>query len=188
MGYRRNLTNSQIVPLALMGGEGETTTGNMSVSDRTGRRYMGGTGQMPRPWARLIDERAQAGAVSMVIYSYSTPIAWRDADYGWVIPDVTYSTTTSCKHQNKLWRLYGTTYYMPWDATAEDARRVLSGELAFVRDRKGRAVATVPGPNYRPEFPAFRSTVVHEDGSSTVRWVPGRIVLDSERGLVNGGI
>ncbi|AWY05832.1 hypothetical protein SEA_PIONEER3_4 [Microbacterium phage Pioneer3] len=169
MGYRRNLTNSQIVPLALMGGQGETTTGNMSVSDRTGRRYMGDTGQMPRPWARLIDERAQAGAVSMVIYSYSTPIAWRDADYGWVIPNVTYSVTTSAKHQNQLWRLRGTTYYMPWDATAEDARRVLSGELAFVRDSKGRAVATVPGPNYISGIVAVGERIRFRDLDGAVR-------------------
>jgi len=149
MAYRKNQTNAQIVALALHGIEGETTTGNMSTENRDRLGYAGSRGHMPQPWARLYSERAQDRAVLRVIYSYNTPIAWLDRDYGWVIPCVSYSVTTSAKHQSQLYRLRGTTYYMPWDATPEDARRVLAGELSFIRDGKGRAIATVPGPNYR---------------------------------------
>jgi hypothetical protein len=35
---------------------------------------------------------------SYVIFSYDTPIAWRDVEGRWFIPSVTYSRTTS-KHQ-----------------------------------------------------------------------------------------
>lgn len=144
-------TNESIVFAALRGENAETANGNMSTANRAGLRWIGGTGAMPKVWARLISERAEAGAVGQVIRSYSTPIAWLDAEYGWIIPVVTYSVTTSVKHQTQLHRLRGTKLYMPWDATEEDARRVLAGELRFVTDSKGNAVATVPGPNYVPE-------------------------------------
>ena len=154
MAYRKNQTNSQIVALALCGAEGETTTGNMSTSSKRGRRYIGGTGYMPKSWAALISERAEAGAVLQVIRSYTTPIAWLDRDYGWVIPCVSCSVTTSTKHQSQLYRLHGTMYYMPHDATLEDARRVLAGELVFTSKGYGNSrvfTGTVPGPNYTPE-------------------------------------
>lgn len=168
MAYRKNQTNAQIATLALNGAEGETTTGNMSVQNRAGYLLAPHTGYMPKPWARLMGERAMAGAVSMVIYSYSTPIAWLDREHGWVIPAVSYSVTSG-KHRTHLWRLRGTTYYMPHDATAEDARRVLSGELAFVRDTKGRAVATVPGPNYISGIVAVGERIRFRDVHGAVR-------------------
>lgn len=143
MAYRKNQTNAQIVALAMMGIEGETTTGSMSTSSNHGRRYIGGTGYMPKSWAALISERAEAGAVLQVIRSYATPIAWLDREYGWIIPIVSYSITTSSKHQSQLHRLRGRHIYMPWDATPEDAQRVLDGKMVFNGDRN-----THPGPNY----------------------------------------
>lgn len=144
-------TNESIVPAALRGQNAETTSGNFSTADRGSRRYIGGTGNMPKAWARLVSDRAEAGAVSQVIYSYSTPIAWKDRDYGWIIPAVTYSATTSIKHQTHLYRLGGRRIEVPWDATAEDMRRVLSGEVIFIRSGKwgtGNWQGTRPGPNY----------------------------------------
>ena len=53
---------------------------------------------------------ARDAVISYVIYSYETPIAWRQiagwqldgaAEYEWVVPKVTYSATTT-KHQNKV--------------------------------------------------------------------------------------
>ena len=150
MAYRKNQTNAQIATLALNGAEGETTTGNMSTEYRGHLGYAGATGHMPRAWERLYSARAASRAVVRVIYSYNTPIAWLDRDYGWIIPDVSYSVT-SAKHQSQLYRLNGRHISAPWDATAEDMRRVLTGELVFVTKGYGSNRAftgTIPGPNY----------------------------------------
>lgn len=57
-------------------------------------------GYLPREYSDELAERVQLGAVGYVVYSYGTPIAWRDdAREHWVIPDVKYSSTTS-RHQN----------------------------------------------------------------------------------------
>lgn len=143
MAYRKNQTNAQIVTLAIAGLEGETTTGNMSTENRDRLSYVGSIGHMPKPWARLISDRARDRAVLRVIYSYNTPIAWLDRDYGWIIPIVRYSATTSSKHQSQLYRLRGRHIYMPWDATPEDVQRVMDGKMIFNGDRN-----THPGPNY----------------------------------------
>lgn len=148
MAYRKNQTNAQIVALALKGIEGETSTGNMSTR---GPSAWGNTGHMPRAWANLFGERFRAGLVQRVIYSYSTPIAWLDAERGWIIPEETYSVTTSAKHQTHLYRLLGRRIAVPYDATAEDMRRVLMGELVFVSKGYGANrvfTGTRPGPNY----------------------------------------
>lgn len=52
---------------------------------------------------RLPDEYSTlAGHADYVIYSYSTPIAWRDSDDGkWYFPHVKYSVTTS-KQQGRV--------------------------------------------------------------------------------------
>lgn len=148
-------TNESIVPAALRGEYAETANGNFSTHPAVYGAY---AGNMPKAWARLYAERVSARKVSQVIFSYRTPIAWLDADYGWIIPTVTYSVTTSGKHQPHLhrgWNRPGlpdpSRLSMPWDATPEDARRVLSRELVFVYNAKGDAVGTRPGPNYTPE-------------------------------------
>jgi hypothetical protein len=144
-------TNESIVPAALRGETAETANGNFSTV-RVDAPYMSRwTGNMPKAWARLYNERVHAGMVSQAVYSYSTPIAWLDSEHGWIIPDVSYSVTTSVKHQSKLYRLKGRTVSAPWDATAEDMRRVLSGEIVFTSKGYGSNrvfTGTVPGPNY----------------------------------------
>lgn len=56
----------------------------------TGLRY---TGRLPRGFH---DSLAKA---DYVVYSYSTPIGWHVPFEGWHVPEVTYSATTSGKHQ-----------------------------------------------------------------------------------------
>jgi hypothetical protein len=60
-------------------------------------------GKLPEPEADEFRSALRTGAVTYVVRSYSTPIAW-NTGAGWVIPDVRYSITTS-KHQGKLYRL-----------------------------------------------------------------------------------
>jgi len=145
MPYRKNQTNAQIVPLALAGGEGATKTGAMSVDRyRVGSsRFTPYSGSLSGAWERLLSDRFHAGRIEAVVYSYSTPIAWLDADYGWIVPIVRYSITTSSKHQSHLWKLGGRHIYMPWDATPADAQRVMDGKMIFNGDANTR-----PGPNY----------------------------------------
>ena len=33
--------------------------------------------------------------ITYTVVSYATPIAWYDDEYGWIIPDVTYSVSTT---------------------------------------------------------------------------------------------
>lgn len=140
------VTNASIVPAALAGKNLATRTGNFSTGSygesftRYGAPY---TGYLPKPWARALDEAFNLGQVSQVIYSYSTPIAWKDARYGWIIPRVTYSATTGTRHQSQLWQLGGRHIYVPYDATQEDMRRVLEGVMHFDGER-----GTRPGPNF----------------------------------------
>ena len=44
------------------------------------------------------EHRDAARAATYVVYSFSTPIAWRNAAGEWTCPDVRYSATTT-KHQ-----------------------------------------------------------------------------------------
>ena len=43
---------------------------------------------------------------SYAVYSYGTPIAWLNEDDMWIMPDITYSVTTS-KHQGKIFTAIG---------------------------------------------------------------------------------
>ncbi len=98
-------------------------------------------GYLPHYLTRIMRERGDS--IVQVIYSYSTPIAWLDAGC-WIIPDVTYSTTTSTKHQTHLWRLRGE--YIPWDAGMDEYMRVLNGHARYIRPARrgdyGRYVGT----------------------------------------------
>lgn len=48
--------------------------------------------------ARLRDDATHNG-IDVIIYSYTTPVAWHALDVGWRVPDATYSVTTS-RHQS----------------------------------------------------------------------------------------
>jgi hypothetical protein len=61
-------------------------------------------GQLPTEhWQRLHAD-LRDGESAYVVYSYSTPIAWFTHAWGWRVPQVRYSVTTS-KHQGRLYRL-----------------------------------------------------------------------------------
>jgi len=52
------------------------------------------TGQLPRTWRDLyLDDLARG--MDYVVWSYSTPIAWHSPRFGWVVPNVKYSVTTT---------------------------------------------------------------------------------------------
>lgn len=79
------------------------TCGN--VSAREVRTELLNSGRLPKRWQeRLavdIIEAREVRAYVYVVLSYGTPIAWVTSDRVVVIPDATYSTTTT-KHQNMV--------------------------------------------------------------------------------------
>lgn len=125
-------TNADIIPAALAGKDARTATGNMSTEHKP---YFLGGGHMPKVHAELM--RSRRSHVTQVIYSYATPIAWLDDEHGWIIPNVSYSITTSSKHQTHLYRLRGRHITLAYDATPEDAQRVLDGIMIFTTDNRG---------------------------------------------------
>lgn len=144
-------TNRDIIDYALMGTDARTGNGNMSTdSFRVGFSRMAPyRGQLPNVWFGILDDAFSNGRISQVIYSYSTPIAWHDSRYGWIIPNVRYSITTSGKHQTHLWRLpYGRNITLPYDASDIEAQRVLDGLMDYRFNSRSEAVGTIPGPNY----------------------------------------
>lgn len=153
------LTNEEVVTAAREGRHGHN--GRVSLQTYPVDTYRARFGYlaphigwMPDSWARLLRERWNAGKVTQALVSFQTTIAWHDADYGWIMPDVTYSVITSGKHQGPAWRLRATRHAAPFDATADDMRRVLSGELVFTSKGYGRNrvfTGTRPGPAYVTE-------------------------------------
>lgn len=124
-------TNETIVTMALRGKNAHNGRGSMSTDHyradftRYGAPYVG---HLPPRLVEILHARFTAGAITQVIYSYSTPIAWLDGDV-WVVPEVTYSATTSSKHQSQLYRLHP--LYIPRDAGMEEYMRVISGYARY---------------------------------------------------------
>lgn len=120
--------NSGIVLAAMRGinatnGRGTFTTDAYRAGfTRYGAPYVG---YLPKRLQEILNERFQAGAVVQVIYSYSTPIAWLDAG-AWIIPNVSYSTTTGTKHQSHLYRLPGA-IRIPYDEGINGYMGLLNG-------------------------------------------------------------
>lgn len=133
-----NCNNGEIVWYAVRGAWAETKTGAMSTRPGTN----GSMGYMPRRVAQTM--QAVRERISQTIYSYYTPIALC-VDGIWVIPDATYSATTSSKHQSQLWTL-GEFVYVPDDCSVEELERVLKGYMRYLRWEK----KWVPGPNWVP--------------------------------------
>lgn len=102
------------------------------------------TGSLPLRLATIRNRRASH--IIQTVYSYRTPIAWFDMEFKkWVVPNVSYSVTTS-KHQFSLWKLsyespYSTVRF-PGDITLDDYLRVLEGKMIFSTNK------TLPGPNW----------------------------------------
>lgn len=79
---------------------------NMQAFDTSGS-LKGRVGDDDYSWGRLTGDEYNrfkaayyAGKLEYVVYSYSTPIAWK-ADGVWYQPDTRYSVTTT-KQQNKI--------------------------------------------------------------------------------------
>lgn len=95
-----NCTNADVVKHAILGDSAESSTGNMSTW----------IGRPRNSWGSWLPDRLEAilrrnaDEISQVIYSYSTPIAWKHGDR-WITPAVSYTTTTSTKHQTHLYML-----------------------------------------------------------------------------------
>lgn len=124
-------TNADVARLALSGRDGESATGDMSTRSTTGNRWAPSTGRLPYRLAEILAARFERGAVDQVIYSYGTIIAWRDCGT-WIVPDVSYSVTTSGKHQSQLWRL-PTLRSIPRDAGMDEYLQILDGFAVYQR-------------------------------------------------------
>ncbi len=64
--------------------------------------YLSTPGRLPEPWLALYRRSWRDESIDFLVYSYNTPIAWHHAPTDtWIAPLVYYSTTTS-RHQNKI--------------------------------------------------------------------------------------
>lgn len=68
-------------------------TGGSLTGERGSDRGFGGS--LPQAFLSAVR------SAEYVVYSYTTPIAWLNADGTWTVPDVKYSVTTS-RHQSKI--------------------------------------------------------------------------------------
>ena len=131
------MRNDEIIRAARAFRDAETTTGNMSTTTRV---YS--LGYLPERLSEIVN--LHRDEITQVIYSYRTPIAWLHRGV-WVVPAVSYSMTTSAKHQVHLWKL-DDTVSIPADCSPEEYERVLSRKMFFGLFEK----RTYPGPNYVP--------------------------------------
>ena len=86
------------------------------------------TGHLPKRLVAIFNEVIRRQKFVPTIYSYGTPIAWKDGDV-WIIPHVSYSITTS-KHQSYLWQLRGAVR-IPWDCGQEEYFAYRDGRSRF---------------------------------------------------------
>lgn len=105
------------------------------------RYWSANRGYMPKRTAKVLDELAEMhGGYEGVVYSYGTPIAVKIGGV-WLAPDVSYSATTSGRHQSQLYILGAK--WMPRDAGIEELGQILAGCIVYDRYpkkyRKGRA-------------------------------------------------
>lgn len=57
------------------------------------------TGYLPSLFADEYNARIEH--IDYTVLSYATPIAWHDEEFGWIVPDIVYSTTTA-RHQSVI--------------------------------------------------------------------------------------
>jgi imidazoleglycerol phosphate synthase glutamine amidotransferase subunit HisH len=72
----------------------------LSARFEQGRPYMG-WGQLPAEHEEILEGDLEREGQVFVVRSYSTPIGWLSRDFGWRVPAVKYSVTTS-NHQSVL--------------------------------------------------------------------------------------
>lgn len=132
-------TTNALVPSRAVSRPTEEHTGRGAMS-YTPRGYW--TGHLPHKLAERFHEAVQRDRFVPTIYSYGTPIAWKEGD-AWIVPDVSYSTTTS-KHQSHLYVLPNKEY-VPADVSREEIDRVAAGLMTF--GRRYGDMHTRPGRN-----------------------------------------
>ena len=91
-------------------------------------------GYLPHRLVGILNQRFRDGAIDAVVYSYSTPIAWRDNGV-WIVPKVRYSTTTR-RHQYAV--RYAVDYReIPVDAGIEEYLAVIEGRILYSHNYRG---------------------------------------------------
>lgn len=126
------LTNSQVVP-AIAAGRAENGvsngTGSFWGTSNPSRFARVNRGYIPHAVGSALDAVAEKhGGVQAIIFSYATPIAVKIAG-AWLRPDVTYSATTSSRHQSQLWQLDAK--WLPADASVDDVENVIAGFVVY---------------------------------------------------------
>lgn len=120
-----NCTNADVVKHAIRGNSADSSTGNMTTRPSYPRNSWGSW--LPDRLAAII--RQNSDEISQVIYSYSTPIAWKHGDR-WITPAVSYTTTTSTKHQTHLYRLPNRVV-IPADCGLSEYQELIENRIKF---------------------------------------------------------
>ena len=131
------VSNDDVMHRFLYGSNVTNRTGSFSAEHfstefpRVGAPYVG---YLPHRLVGILNQRFRDGAIDAVVYSYSTPIAWRDNGV-WIIPDVRYSTTTS-GHQYRV-RYATDSQQVPFDAGIEEYLAVVEGLILYSPNYRG---------------------------------------------------
>lgn len=139
----KTVTNRDARALIARREEFKTRTGNFTGETHVPGNHVFETGYLPQAYA----EHGRLNDADYIVYSYSTPIAWHLAD-GWVIPDVSYSMTTSSRHMPNLpFSEPMSASHLPspwWMGLSKTAGDILRGlRLGHYVDVSGRAKRTV---------------------------------------------
>lgn len=98
---RRSRQAQELLPIAYSMRGAKVAAGQMSVMSRAIPR-----GQMPeRAYVDMLHQMSRHGVV-YVVYSYETPIGWKDSAGDWHLLPYRYSLTTT-SHQNILFNVVG---------------------------------------------------------------------------------
>jgi hypothetical protein len=82
--------------IAALIADGKPFATNAEFSGRPGPLGFMETGYLPAEW-----HATAKGSADYVVFSYGTPIAWREPGIGWVRPLVKYSVSTG-RHQDTI--------------------------------------------------------------------------------------
>jgi hypothetical protein len=146
--------SSDVLHDVLVGTPEEFNGAHDSLRGRTGSDSVG---RLPDPFGSAYRKARAHGRILFTVYSYATPIAWLEqstngAPDHWVMPDASYSATTSA-HQSRVrevlselsngvpsaytWTLQGA-YGCGWeDLTSEDSYREIMARRREYADNEG---------------------------------------------------
>lgn len=134
------ITNRDIVTEALAGRDAEANNmGNFWTMSKPTSLYSLHHWLSPE-LASIYNARREH--ITQVIYSFDTPIMWKDSGV-WVCPDARYSVTTSAKHMSTLWKI-DKRVNIPEDCGQEEYLRLLSGKMVYLPGY-GKLGRIIPG-------------------------------------------